>query len=167
MAAKQLSIDIADHLAEEINLGVQSTFINMFALKPHMQPYRLEKNSTVIADVSGLISITQEKIEGTLIVSFPKQTIFRMLEKMYKRSFTEVDSSVTAGVGELTNIVYGVFKASLNKSGYNLKMALPNVVIGEQHTVLTSENGPTLVTPFTTDLGDFYVRLSLNDPSKS
>lgn len=165
-SAKQLSIHIADQLAAEINHGVQSTFSTMFSIKPTMQPYRLEKNSHPIADVSGLISLTQEKIEGTLIVSFPKQTIFKMLEKMYKRPFHEVDSSVTAGVGELTNIVYGVFKSNMNKSGYSLKMALPNVVIGEQHTVLTTETGPTLVTPFTTELGDFQIRLSLNDLPK-
>lgn len=161
-AARPLRVDLGDQIAKEINTGVQATFINMFGIKPDMAPYWLEKECSVVADVSGIISLTQDKLDGTLIVSFPKQTIFGILEKMYKKPFTEVNQSVKAGVGELTNIIYGVVKANLNKDGFSFKMALPNVVIGEQHTVLTCESGQTMVVPFKTNFGDFHIRISFN-----
>src|SRR4051812_30078869 len=108
-------------LAKEIAYGVHSTLSNMFGIKPEMGEYRIEKNTSIKADVSGIIVVMRDVADGTLVVSFPKETIFAMLSKMYRKPFTEIDNSVRMGVGELTNIIYGVMKSNLNKSGYSFK----------------------------------------------
>ncbi len=160
---KQLKIELGDRLAREIDYGVHSTLSSMFGLKPKVGTYRLEKECSIHGDVSGLITLIQDKNEGTLVISFPKATIFGMLSKMYRKPFTEIDKSVKLGVGELTNIIYGVVKANLNKDGFALKMAVPNVIIGDQHTILTCDSGPTMVVPFESEAGSFYVLLSFHE----
>ena len=162
---KRLSIELGERLAKEIDFGVYSTFGNMFGLKPKMQPFRIAKTSTMQGDVSGILTVVQEKAEGTFIVCFPKETIFKVLEKMYQKPFTTIDRSVQAGVGELTNIIYGVLKANLNRDGFSFKMALPNIVVGEAHTIMTMNAVSTMTVPFTTEIGDFSVMIAFNQES--
>lgn len=162
MSDKQRQVlELNEGLVKEINFGVYSTFTSMFGLKPAPEKFFVEQECKVNGDVSGVVGLTQDRVEGALIVSFPQQTIFNILGKMYKKEFVEVDKSVRAGVGELTNIVFGVVKTNLNKSGFGFKMAIPNVVVGDQHTVAITNPGTTLVIPFQTESGPFTVLLTL------
>lgn len=162
MADKQLqSLELNENLAKEINFGVYSTFTSMFGLKPTPDKHFIEQECHAKGDVSGIVGLTQDRVEGALIVSFPRETIFNILSKMYKKQFTEIDKSVKAGVGEMTNIIFGVVKTNLNKSGHSFKMAIPNVIVGDQHTVAITNPGSTLVIPFQTESGPFTVLLTL------
>ncbi len=162
MSDKQHStLELNESLVKEINFGVHSTFTSMFGLKPAPEKHFLEQECAPKGDVSGIVGLTQDRVEGALIVSFPQTTIFTILGKMYKKEFTEIDKSVKAGVGELTNIIFGVVKTNLNKNGFGFKMAIPNVIIGDQHTVAITNPGTTLVIPFQTESGTFSVSLTL------
>jgi len=162
MADKQHQIlELNEALVKEINFGVYSTFTSMFGLKPNPEAHFIEGVCLAKGDVSGIVGLTQDRVEGALIVSFPSDTIFAILSKMYRKQFTEIDKSVKAGVGELTNIIFGVVKTNLNKNGYGFKMAIPNVIIGDQHTVAITSPGSTLVIPFKTESGTFSVLLTL------
>lgn len=156
-----LALELNDALVKEINFGVYSTFTSMFGLKPTAERHMVDQECRANGDVSGIVGLTQDRVEGALIVSFPKDTIFQILGKMYKKQFFEIDKSVKAGVGELTNIIFGVVKTNLNKNGYGFKMAIPNVIIGDQHTVAITNAGTTLVIPFKTESGNFSVLLTL------
>jgi CheY-specific phosphatase CheX len=156
------TLKLNDDLAKEIIFGVHSTFTSMFGLRPTAEVHSVENQCSVTGDISGIIGLSQGRIEGALIVSFPLHTIFAILGKMYKKEFTGIDKSVRAGVGELTNIIYGVMKTNLNKNGFEFRMALPNVIIGDQqHTAAANNQGATLVLPFQTEAGSFTVLLTL------
>lgn len=159
---KILRVEEVDALISEINYGVHTTLTSMFGLKPEPRPHRMEKECSVQGDVSGIVSLIQEKTEGTIVVSFPKKTILAMLSKVYRKDFTEINQSVQMGVGELTNIIYGVVKANLNKNGYALKMAIPNVILGDQHTVVPCAAGPILAMPYDTPAGEFTVIMAFH-----
>lgn len=162
MADKQhQTLELNESLVKEISFGVHSTFTSMFGLKPAPAQHFIEQECIAKGDVSGIVGLTQDRVEGALIVSFPKDTIFAILSKMYRKQFTEIDKSVKAGVGELTNIIFGVVKTNLNKNGFRFKMAIPNVIIGDQHTVAITNPGTTLVVPFQTESGSFSVLLTL------
>lgn len=162
MSNKQYNtLELNEALVKEINVGVHNTFASMFGVKPTPEKHFLEKECHAKGDVSGIVGMTQDRVEGALIVSFPKETIFAILSKMYKKQFTEIDKSVKAGVGELTNIIFGVVKTNLNKNGFGFKMAIPNVIVGDQHTAAITNPGATLVIPFQTESGSFSVLLTL------
>ena len=162
MAEKQTRIlELNDGLVNEINFGVNSTFTSMFGLKPQIEKHAIESQCLSKGDVSGIVGLTQIRVEGALVVSFPRATIFTILGKMYRKEFTEVDKSVKAGVGELTNIIFGVIKTNLNKNGFGFKMAIPNVIVAEQQSVAIANPGVTMVVPFQTDSGPFSVMLTV------
>jgi chemotaxis protein CheX len=154
-------LEINQEVIEETCNGVYETFTNMLSLKPKPKAYKILESYVPEADISGFVHLKDALIEGTLMVSFPKQTIFSMLKTIYGREFEDIDKSVTAGVGELTNIVFGIFKKNLNESGFNFQMCIPSVIVGAQHSVDVVMPNKTLVVPFDTDAGSFTVTVTV------
>jgi chemotaxis protein CheX len=155
-------LQIGEDLVKEVDQGVIQTFSAMFGLKPVRGAHSFDKESEVRGDISGFVGLAQNRVEGVLVVSFPQETIFAMLSKMYQKPFTEVDKSVRSGVGELTNIVFGVMKTNMNKNGFELKMAIPNVVFGDHHSLMVSvKEGKSLSIPYDTEAGRFSVHLTI------
>lgn len=154
-----------DELLREINAGIDTTFSNMFGIKTAPGAHTVMDTNFIKGDVSGIINLVQdsknEQVEGSLILSFPSETIFQMLSKIYNRPFTSVDKNVKSGVGELTNIVFGIFKANLNRNGFSFQMALPNVIYGEGHEVYVGRPGRTLIVPYDCAVGTFSVTLTV------
>lgn len=155
-------LELGAWIAKEIERGAQETFGNMIGVKPVAGPYKLERECQVQGDISGIINVVQENISGTMIVSYPHETIFYILEKMFRTPITKVDNTVREGVGELTNIIYGVIKTNLNRTGYHFQMAIPTVVLGVQHVVTNFQSDSTMVVPFTIDNKPFYIMLTIH-----
>lgn len=141
--------------------GVVNAFSNLFGVTPKVGAHSVRNDFVSQGDISGILGMIQERIEATLVVSFQKNTIFSLLEKMYGNPFKEMDNSVKQGVGELTNIIYAGMKKDLNEKGHKFKMSIPTVVIGANHSVYNIHNGKTLIIPFGTDSGDFFVEITL------
>lgn len=159
MSLPQLVLDEA--LVKTATDGVINAFANLFGVTPTAGAHTIEKDFVSKGDISGILGMIQESVEATLVVSFQKQTIFGLLEKMYGMPFTAVDNSVKQGVGELTNIIYAGMKRDLNEKGHKFKMSIPTVVIGAGHSVYNIHEGRTLLIPFHTEAGDFYVEITL------
>lgn len=148
---------------KEITNGVDQTLTQMLGIKPQALPPQEMTECRLEGDVSGLISVVGQDVNGVLLLTFPKDTICAFLEKIYRKKIEAQSPSVKSGVGELTNVVFGVLKTNLNKQGYGLKMAIPSVILGDQHTVISIGEGPHLMLPFATDKGNFSVMLGLGE----
>jgi chemotaxis protein CheX len=129
--------------------AVVLTFTEMCGMEPFAGVARINSATPIHSDVSGIINLVQERVEGVLVVSFPKETIYHVLARIYGTEFHDVNRRVQDAVGEFTNVIYSTMKTSLNKGGHKLKMALPNVIIGDQHKVVSPTlNGTTMTIPF-------------------
>jgi chemotaxis protein CheX len=127
----------------------------MFNLRVESSFEVYEKRSSTSGDISGILTLTDETLLGTLVVSFPRETLLKILKELYKRDLSESDPAVALGAGEITNIIFGVLKFRLREKGLSFKMAIPNVVTGKGHTVANS--CWTLSGHFTSAAGDFNV----------
>ena len=158
--ARPLVLD--EELAQEIIRGVQKTFVDMFRTQVTPGAHRFGDDLTVAGDVSGMVGMVQDKVEGTTAVSFEKSAICGILSTLYEKSFEEIEKPVRDGVGEITNIIYCLIKRYLNARGHRLKMAIPNVVLGKDHNITSMhENGRSLLIPFTAPKGRFYILVTL------
>jgi CheY-specific phosphatase CheX len=159
-----------DVLAKEISHGVTRTLSDVFGVKPVTGLYSVESADEVkmssLFDIAGFVELNnQEKHGGHLVVSFPQATIFSILGKFYRKQFTAFEKPVQDGVGELTNMIFGLMKANLGKEGFAFKMALPKVVLGNEtpDQLKAAGRNQTLVMtiPYETDAGPFSVTLIL------
>lgn len=151
-------------IAPDLHHAVEKTLGQMFGLTVHSKfEFRANSETIKTGDVYGSISIIHDRYLGAMVVSFPKDTLFAILKSIYRKDFVSFDKSALGTVGELTNIVFAVFKHRLNEKGFFFKMAIPQVVTGASHRV--PEAKWTLDGTFTTSAGPFHVYVVRADPS--
>lgn len=116
-------------------------------------------------DVSGIIGITGDAV-GSLAISFTEPCICSIVTGMLGELHMEINRDVIDAVGELTNMISGAARSRLEKEGMILYAAIPTVVFGKNHTVQHILRSPSIVIPFNTDGGNFYVDVCLKSVKK-
>lgn len=134
--ARYEKLDIDDELLSDLINAVHSTIAAVSGIKTQVEATKeMDLEHPCSGDISGTVGMIQTQLEGSLIVSFPQETISALIEPIYGTRFNEINDSVKECVGELTNMIYGQVKESLNQRGYRFQMAIPNIVIGAKHSI--------------------------------
>ena len=127
------------------------------ALKP-----RLKDEPVTYGEVTGIIGMASDKIEGTMVISFEKNCILKIVGNMlYEPPKTEIDDEIVDAVGELTNMICGGAKAELAKLNQKFDLATPTMVVGTGVAITVFSDAPTLIIPFDTDSGKFVIEANL------
>lgn len=124
--------------------------------------YLKKPGEKLLGDISGVIGIVSTNFNGSVIISFPKETFLNVMSGMLGEIYTELTQDILDGAGEITNMIFGQAKVSLNEKGYGVQMALPSVIFGKDHSMLSSTQGPIIVVPFSSSAGNFFVEISLS-----
>ena len=156
-------ISLDEQLLQDVINGVTGVFKEGFAIDVKYKSHQIARNQSVAGDVSGIVGLLQDRIEGNLVMCFSKSAIFQILGGVYQRQFTEIDGIVKEGAAEMTNMVYGRVKTCLNDRGHGLKMALPNVITGSSHQIASTADCKSLVATFSFDRHEFSVIIALQD----
>jgi chemotaxis protein CheX len=117
--------------------------------KPHSCPQH---------DVSGIIVLTGNAT-GAVVLSFPRLAAFKIVSRMLGTQVKIVGAELVDGIGELANIVAGNAKQYLD--GYDLKISLPDVILGKDTVATPQLLVPTLVVPFNSALGPVSLEVTL------
>ena len=113
-------------------------------------------------DISGIIGIVSETFTGSVIISFPEATFLKIMSNMLGEDVSIINKETSDGAGELTNMIFGQAKITLNEKGYGIKTAIPSVVTGKDHSLSSLTTGPVVVIPFKSNAGEFYVEICLS-----
>ncbi len=113
-------------------------------------------------DLSGVLKMENVGFRGLFIVSFPKDTIYKVAGKMLGSEFTEVNPMLISAVGEIGNIIFSQGRKALNEIGYGLQTALPQVFTETTFPAeFNSFSGLNIVVPFETDIGKYFAEIRL------
>jgi len=118
----------------------------------------LKKDSIARGDISGVIGITGEQ-NGTISVTFKKKCILKIVSNMLGEKIETINRDVQDAVGELTNMISGQARVGLEEMGKIFHAAIPTVITGENHTIISISSGPKFAIPFTTEDGDFTIEV--------
>jgi chemotaxis protein CheX len=118
-------------------------------------PY-IKQDDRATGDVSGIIGLTGDAI-GSLAVSFSEPCICGIAGAMLSESFAQANQEVFDAVGEITNMISGVARTYLEKDTLTVWAGIPAVVFGKNHYVKHILKSPSIVIPFTTEYGSFFV----------
>ncbi|WP_289028869.1 chemotaxis protein CheX [uncultured Paraglaciecola sp.] len=113
-------------------------------------------------DVSGLIGMVGDNIQGSLSISFEESLVLEIMEKMLGEKPESIDSDVKDMVGEITNMICGGAKSDLDQKGFDFGMATPIVVSGKNHSVHHQVDGKKMVMPFSHPSGKLYLEMCFN-----
>lgn len=113
-------------------------------------------------DISGLIGMVGEKVQGSMSISFDEGLVLEIMYKMLGEKPGAIDVDVQDMVGEITNMICGGAKNELDQKGYDFGMATPIVVSGKNHTINHQVTGKKMVMPFSHATGNLYLEMCFN-----
>ncbi|NCP65554.1 MAG: chemotaxis protein CheX [Paraglaciecola sp.] len=151
--------------AEFINPFI-TALLNVFSTmaQTELTPGKPQKKNDDVAggDISGLIGMVGDNIQGSLSISFDEGLVLEVMHKMLGEKPTSLNADVKDMVGELTNMICGGAKNELSQKGYEFGMATPMVVSGKNHTVNHQVDGKKLMMPFIHKTGKLYLEMCFN-----
>lgn len=127
------------------------------------QVYVKKPQEFIQGDISGVIGIVSDSFNGSVVITFPEKVFLKIISNMLGEEYTKIDNDIVDGAGELTNMIFGQAKVTLNEKGYGIKTAIPSVVTGKDHTLSGLTKGPIVIVPFTTEFGPFFVEICLSN----
>ena len=126
------------------------------------KPY-LKKDSLASGDVSGIIGLTGSAT-GSMALSFSEKSILKIVSNMLGEEIKEINGDIKDAVGEITNMISGVARKKLESMGLNVSAAIPTVVAGKSHSIAHVLGGPSIIIPFETEDGPFFVDVCMSKP---
>jgi len=156
-----LPITLNDQLARDITNAVIAAIGQTFATEVLPKTATMCSGSvTLNGDISGIVGVVQERLEGTLTVCFKMETIQELLPHLLGHDIEITSDVAMDAVGELTNMIFGQVKTELNARGHNVRFGLPSVVKGRGHFIGHMHDGASMLIPFLLGGRDFYVHFA-------
>ena len=144
----------------ETMVSVLSTMAN---LQPSIGKLRLKQNEIALGEVTGIMSMVSPKVRASLAITFTRPAILDLVKRMLGEELSEVDDTARDMAGEMTNMVVGGAKNLYAAQGYDFDMSTPSILVGENHTVHHAYPGKTIVMPFNSDSGEFFVEICFEE----
>ncbi len=137
-------------------------FKDFYGEIPEMKPpFLFDKDEDLGWDLSAVIGIAGET-KGVITVSFPKELIIKLTEKLVGYEVLDIDDDVIDSTGEVVNIIAGNAKKGLEE--FRLVISLPSIVRGQNHKISWPSNSMPIITiPFNISLGTFFVSVGLEN----
>jgi chemotaxis protein CheX len=144
----------------ETMVSVLSTMAN---LQPSIGKPSLKQDEIALGEVTGMMSMVSPKVRASLAITFTRSAILDLVKRMLGEELTEVDDTARDMAGEMTNMVVGGAKNLYAAQGYDFDMSTPSILMGEKHTVHHAYSGKTIVMPFSSDSGEFFVEICFEE----
>lgn len=134
------------------------TFRTMLNCETRRGEISLKQSTSPKYEVSGVIGLTGRAV-GTVVLSLSKEVALKAASTMLMMDATEINDDVLDAVGEMTNMVAGAAKSTLEQ--YELSVSLPSVITGCDHNVHFPSNVTPICVPFETDWGGLALEVGL------
>lgn len=125
-------------------------------------PLSVKGYKSALGDVSGRIDMRGDAT-GSMAVSFTAPAILAIYASMVGESREELDDEVADLVGELTNMVSGGAKRVFSEKGFEFDLATPELLTGKGHLIEHGVDGRTILVPYKTDAGEFFVEVCFEE----
>ncbi|HEB59544.1 MAG TPA: chemotaxis protein CheX [Gammaproteobacteria bacterium] len=119
----------------------------------------LKQDTRALGVVTSIIGLEGPQARGSLAISFPKPVILDIVRRMLEMDTDGTDETACDLTGEISNMVMGGAKVLLEEEGYDFGLTIPTVQSGADHVIEHTVEGPTILLPFSTSAGEFYVEL--------
>ena len=170
MENTQVPLVLNDVLAADVSTAVIRALRDTFAVDVTVGKAQYGDGMvSLVGDISGIIGMVQDHLEGTLMLCVTDQAVRSLLPQVLGKSTQITHEMALDAVGELTNMVFGQVKCELNGRGHQIRLGIPCVVTGKGHFVSQFHRGRYMIVPFHLDgqLFQVYIALHKDSPAKS
>lgn len=149
-----------------VNAFVRSTFetfqtlASLQTVKPQ-RPFLLSVSNAPKVNVVAQIELDSNKFKGSLHLAFPNATFQHFASRMSGGIQSSINDQTLGMVTEAVKIIFGQVAKALSEKGYQFHKAEPKIESGSDVIPKTSSGKTILVLPFKTEIGEFYVFVSV------
>lgn len=137
--------------------SVVNVLSTMAGITPTIGKPTIKEDNNAPGVVTGLIDMAGKQTQGSLAISFSEPVALEIAEKMLGLNVSQIDAEIEDMVGEMANMMAGGAKAIYEEQGLDFDLTRPEVISGENHEVNHRVDGTTILLPFTTETGQFYI----------
>ena len=146
---------------------VLETMVNVLSTMANVQPSigkpTLKQNEVALGEVTGIMSMVSPKVRASLAITFTRPAMLDIVKRMLGEELTDLDDTARDLAGEMTNMVVGGAKNLYAAQGYEFDMSSPSILMGKNHTVHHAYPGKTIVMPFSSEAGAFFVEICFEE----
>lgn len=151
--------------------GVQDTYRTMMQTELTSLRPEIKKTSKSKGYYSGIMGMNGSLIQdgetrlfqGSMSITWSEECYLKTASKMLMEEYLEFNEEIRDAGAEIVNIVMGAAKTILCEAGYQIEMSTPTVVIGQNHELQYQKDVVTITTPFSSELGEFWLELGYKD----
>ncbi len=148
---EELKKSFLEHIAE----ATKSVLSMMAGLDVKKDDVFISNEDKVRGDITGVIGLSNDKVKGSIAISFPEEVGKTIVANMLSISPDEItEEDLKDGIGEITNMVAGDFN---NRIGNIFKLSLPSVITGKGHLVSLFNNSAPVLFKFLLEDKPFYL----------
>ncbi len=125
------------------------------------KPFMKGNGPTLTAEIAATIGLASKEFCGSVSIGFSESLFLALMGNMLGEKYTEITKDLEDGASELLNIIFGQAKTVLNEKGYAIDKAIPTVIRGKGISFNHLSSQPTLVVPFETQHGPFFIEVVL------
>jgi len=160
---EQTAIDVS-----KVNPFINATLFvleQMAHVKAKKREVLLKKDYRLFGEVSAVIGITGQDIEGSVALTFQNRLANEIVAAMWDRPVKEITrEEVNDGLGELVNVISGQATTELSKEhGSHFSFALPTIVSGFGHEIQSPGGIPCLSIVFEAWGKPFAVQVAIRE----
>jgi chemotaxis protein CheX len=128
-------------------LAAQNVFKTMLNIDVNMGKPLLKAERVTSGDLTGIMGLAGEK-KGTMCISLTDKGAIFVVKTLLGVDYESITPDVVDAIGELTNIISGQARKEFEKTGINLKAAIPMVVVGKNLELNFITKIPIVSLPF-------------------
>jgi CheY-specific phosphatase CheX len=140
-----------EHVAQALRRAINATLKETFQIDTRPESWSAGKGVPLILDnhVVCQINISQGSVPyGALIIAFDREILLKVLQCC---GAGNDPAMIEDAAEELTNMIYGMFKTSMNMGGYHLMMDIPFIPRKRSEVVDKYGKAEKMVLPFLAD----------------
>jgi chemotaxis protein CheX len=126
----------------------------------HGKPFIKGSQAQPPFEIAASIGLACSAFTGSITLCFPKDVYLLLMSNMLGENFTAITDELQDGAAELLNMIFGSAKVALNPKGYNIQMAIPSVIRGENLRTTHLTRKQVIVLPFITEKGELHIEIS-------
>jgi len=147
--------------------SVQNLFLSMLRCQANPGEVGVADGVGNSGDITALIGLSGP-VRGNVALTFPKETVLAIVNRMLGSKAQVVDDIVADGVAELVNMVAGAAKKKLSSAdGPSVDLGFPTVLSGNGYIVQHPSKSIWFEVPFTSDLGSFTLQVTFESQEQA
>lgn len=126
---------MANTIAEAIKESVSEVITTYTGSAPELIGTEARKEDFALAEISSIIGLTGEKLQGAFVVSLDRNLLFQLMEALLGERPSDLNQEALDMAGELANMICGAFRRRFENFGATLKASVPSMITGKDYKV--------------------------------